>query len=51
MIKNAIAVVAVNLAASTLAVPGHTSALGTVPAGARRRPRLFGTTLGIFSRT
>lgn len=51
MIKNVIAVIAVNLMAATFVVPGHKSALGTVPAGARRRTRLIGTTQGIDSRT
>ena len=51
MINNVIAVIAVSLMASTSAVPGQKSALGTVPAVARRRPRLLGTTLGISSRT
>ncbi|WP_418607003.1 hypothetical protein [Georgenia sp. SUBG003] len=51
MIKNVIAVIAVSSMPSTSAVPGHKSALGTVPAVARRRPRLLGTTLGIDSRT
>lgn len=51
MIKNVIAVIAVSLMASTFAVPGQKSALGTIPAVARRRSRLFGTTLGITSRT
>jgi hypothetical protein len=51
VIKNVIAVIAVSLMASTFAVPGHKSALGTLPAVARRRARLLGTTLGISSRT
>jgi Ni/Co efflux regulator RcnB len=50
VIKNVIAVIAVSSMASTFAVPGQKSALGTLPAGARRRPRHLGTTLGIDHR-